>query len=469
MRCIKRIFQEVLHYGETQGMHFYEKKNVLLLNRLCVLLVFLFAVMATISAFRFDEIIVPFVLIGMAVLLFGTLMLNKIGRTVLSRFLLSIFIPLFVLFMSIYTKRLGVSADFILYLAPRMILVITLLIPVLVFGYSQWKKSFSALLPGVLAFVFYDQIHLLFGISYENLAMNFMHYSIYNIILTLFLLFMILSVFFLQSTNLVYERKISVINEDLIRSRDKLLETNKDLKLAKEKAEESNRLKMAFLSNISHEIRTPMNSIIGFSELIAMRKMDEKMAIKYANVIKTDANQLLNIIENIIEVSKLEASQIEISKTTFSLLTLLNEVYETALKRYYDKLKEIGFLVNKGEANGAEVIYSDKNIIKTVLMQFIDNAVKYTEQGYVELGYSMPDNERLTLFVKDTGVGINLADADYIFEPFRRVNETYNSEHRGAGIGLAIAKQYTLSLNGKIWLESIPGEGATFFISIPAK
>lgn len=233
---------------------------------------------------------------------------------------------------------------------------------------------------------------------------------------------------------------------------------------AKEKAEESDRLKSAFLANISHEIRTPMNGILGFTELLRELKLSEDEQQEYLAIIEKSGTRMLNIINDIISLSSLEAGLSKVKITSFDINDQINIIYNL----FDPQAKEKGLeLVIKSSIPAEKAkVSSDKEKIKDVLTNLIKNAIKFTPSGSIEFGCYRNSGE-LEFFVKDTGIGINPTHKDLIFERFRQGSESVARYYEGAGLGLSISKAYVLLLGGKIWVESEEGKGSTFYFTVP--
>lgn len=245
------------------------------------------------------------------------------------------------------------------------------------------------------------------------------------------------------------------IKED-ITDKKQLIE---ELIIAKEKAEESDRTKSAFLANMSHEIRTPMNSIVGFSGLLKNDKLDEEKVNRYVEIINSNADHLLGLIEDILDVSKIESGNIQLSRETIDIGELFSE-----LKKRFQSAKpgiELRYSVK------SPFIFSgDKLKLTQILSNLIGNALKFTSEGYIE--YSVKrDNGNLVFKVKDTGTGIKKEDVRKIFNRFVQGVHGVWMSRSGTGLGLALAKAYVEKMGGEVWLESKWGMGSTFYFSIP--
>jgi signal transduction histidine kinase/ligand-binding sensor domain-containing protein len=240
-------------------------------------------------------------------------------------------------------------------------------------------------------------------------------------------------------------------------------ERTKELLEAKEHAEKADELKTAFLANMSHEIRTPMNAILGFLEIMDNKEYSKEERIYFKKLINNSGHTLLNLIDDIIDIAKIESGQINISCTSFNLKSLFEEL----LLIYTKKAAEVSPNVNLVTDPFVEILVnSDKLRINQVMINLLDNAIKFTESGYVHFGYQIKETEIL-FFVKDTGIGISKEDQEYVFDRFRKIETKSSKLYRGAGLGLAISKHIVLLLDGNIWVVSEPGLGSTFYFTIP--
>jgi len=245
-------------------------------------------------------------------------------------------------------------------------------------------------------------------------------------------------------------------------------EHDKELNRAKEQAEESDRLKSAFLANISHEVRTPLNGLVGFSEILASSKTSDKQKEKYHKIIKSSGKQLLRIIEDLLDISRIEVNQVSVHKTVFTLNKFLSVIKATFDEYESTKKKGLVIRLNNFFEEEKDIVYADKTRLQQVLSNLLSNATKFTEQGTIELGYSFSDNKSLLFYVKDSGIGIPPDKINLIFERFRQVEETSHLYPRdGSGLGLAISKGLVTAMGGQIWVESERGKGSTFYFTIP--
>ncbi len=265
-------------------------------------------------------------------------------------------------------------------------------------------------------------------------------------------------------------KKIEKQNKELAEHQNHLEqmvhERTHDLQNAKEKAEESDRLKTAFLENISHEIRTPMNGIYGFSQLLDNKNLTTVKRIKYIDAIKNSTNQLLSVFTDLIDVSKLHSNQLDVNENTFNLNRLLEQLYEefNQLLRETEK-PELELKLTKGLQDNDCNIISDPVRISQVLSKLIHNGIKFTVDGFVEFGYTV-SGDTLQFIVRDTGIGISKDKQTLIFDYFLQEDLGHSRKYGGIGLGLSIAKGLITLLNGSIELKSEKGKGTTFYINL---
>ncbi|MBX3044164.1 MAG: PAS domain S-box protein [Candidatus Kapabacteria bacterium] len=239
---------------------------------------------------------------------------------------------------------------------------------------------------------------------------------------------------------------------------------NEDLISAKEKAEESDRLKSAFIANLSHEIRTPLNGIIGFSRLLGFESVTDEERVEYSQILNSSCNRLLNTVNDILDISKIEANQMDISKSYFSLKTLLMELYNSYKSKFDENSIEL-ILDIEDEISNCE-FYSDEQKVYQILNNLISNSLKFTKEGQVTIG-ARKTGDDLEVYVFDTGIGISKKNQEFIFGRFNQENNDYNSGFEGTGLGLAICKGLTELLGGSIRLESNLNEGSKFYLYLP--
>ncbi|MCX6332731.1 MAG: ATP-binding protein [Bacteroidia bacterium] len=269
-------------------------------------------------------------------------------------------------------------------------------------------------------------------------------------------------------------RSVTIKNETgelmgaLTVSRDitKMKQALEDLVKANYEAEMSNRLKSSFLANISHEIRTPLNSVVGFSNLLLSNDLTREVKEEYIEHINHNSEKLLQIIGDIIDLSRLESSQIEITYEEASVNDIASEVFDEAKQLIKRNEKPVILNIKNQLGDNSDLVFTDKIWLKRVLSHLMDNAVKFTLDGAIEFSY-YKENSDLIFRIKDTGIGINKENLGRIFEEFRQEVDGHHRPFEGLGIGLTLAKEVVERMGGKINVQSEKGVGSEFSFSIP--
>jgi hypothetical protein len=245
-------------------------------------------------------------------------------------------------------------------------------------------------------------------------------------------------------------------------------QVEQELIAAKERAEQSDRLKSAFLANMSHEIRTPMNGILGFSSLLKEPGLSGEEQQEYLEVIDKAGARMLNTINNIISISRIEAGELSVSVSNTDINVLLKDVYN--FFKPESEIKGLQFSIKRGLSGKKAIIQTDPEKVNAILFNFVKNAIKYTDKGSVEIGYNLKadsDPLELVFYVKDTGIGIPENRQKAIFERFIQADINDKMAMQGSGLGLSIAKAYIEVLGGKIGMESEEGLGSVFYFTLP--
>ena len=285
------------------------------------------------------------------------------------------------------------------------------------------------------------------------------------------LLITVLITAILFQTLRVIKRNKMLLKAEIIKQKNEELEKiNSALEAAKNKAEKSDKLKNIFLANLSHEIRTPMNAIMGFSEILKEPISSDEEKNRYINTIIRCSEQLLHIIDDILDISKIEADQLKILMKEVNLMKLLQDIYDIFEKEKERLQKQrikiiIDFALNAKES----IIVTDNNRLRQVLINLISNALKFTDKGSITISCWIKDDNFILFKVEDTGTGIPEDQINLIFQPFKQADSGTGRAYGGTGLGLAICKGIVSLLGGKIWVESEINIGSRFYFTIPYK
>lgn len=260
-----------------------------------------------------------------------------------------------------------------------------------------------------------------------------------------------------------YDLKHAIVKASTLydskKERDILIEELRDAKI---KAEESNRLKTAFLSNLSHEIRTPLNGIVGFANLIVKKSECVGAVEKYLTVVEESSNQLITTMDNIIAASKIDAGTERLRKTVFNLKDFISDIYKKNIAKAKSKNLNLSYITED------YCISTDKAKLNSILNSLVENAIKFTKEGYVKFGCKTNGESNTVFYVKDSGIGISEEKQKIIFDFFRQeLHEENTRLYGGTGLGLSIAKKFVELMDGDLKLESSPGKGSHFYFSLP--
>lgn len=262
--------------------------------------------------------------------------------------------------------------------------------------------------------------------------------------------------------------ELEVIHQQLQQKNEQLDNTIKALNLANTKAEENNQLKSAFLANLSHEIRTPMNAILGFSELLRANNLTNDERVEYIDIINQNGSHLLKVMDNLIDISKLQTRLLQEGPLKFRLNSLLEQMLKHYMKEIKLLHKPINLYLEKGAEDNLDTVITDREGLVKVLNHLLDNAVKFTSEGWIKFGYTLKSTQ-IEFYVQDTGIGIPKGQENTIFELFRQLDTKNSRQFGGTGLGLSISKKYIDALGGEIWLENCRKKGSCFYFTIPFK
>jgi len=391
-----------------------------------------------------------FVIDTVAVLVMVFLILNKHMRLTTKKTIFSI--NLFVLSFALIID-LGLNGNGT---------ILLFMLSVLITLYSGKKAGVNSVL---LSAVFY--IIVLFIDLTKWIDIRFFSESPIEILFVVFINNIVFGLLTVLSVSFLIDRlHNALLKENELQ--EELLEKHKNVVIAKERAEQSDQLKSAFLTNMSHEIRTPMYGILGCAELLKEYHQEDSEYQEYVKVIEGSGNELLDVITDILNISKIETGLMTIKKTLFNVNDLIEEVYKMFAPEA--ELKNVEFILNNFISEKDSQIYSDSDKFSTILKHLIENAIKYTSRGDSIIFSCSLDRttSQLEVFIQDTGVGIPRDKKDTIFNPFYQVDVGNEKALHGSGIGLSISKAYIEMLGGGLILESDIGVGTSFrfYISV---
>jgi signal transduction histidine kinase/CheY-like chemotaxis protein len=259
-------------------------------------------------------------------------------------------------------------------------------------------------------------------------------------------------------------------NYQVILLRDISNEKENEIELlrAKQKVEEAERLKTAFLENMPHEIRTPLHAITGFTSLLSDPGLSLNERQEYVKFIQDSSNDILNLIDNIIEIAKLETNQIKPRKEKCYINSILDKLYnDFKIKQEIIEKDNVEIKMAKANSDPLYTIYTDAERLYQVLNHLLNNALKFTEKGEILFGYKMPQKGYVEFFVSDTGIGIPTDQRDIIFKKFGKSGNINTNKNRGSGLGLTLSKKIIELMDGQIEVDSVVGQGSTFRFTIP--
>ena len=257
--------------------------------------------------------------------------------------------------------------------------------------------------------------------------------------------------------------ELSIANTELVFQNQEKEKRAAELIIAKENAEESDKLKTAFLQNMSHEIRTPLNGIIGFSSLLNDDDISKEEIKKFTAIISQSGKRLIEIVNNVLDISKIQTGQIEIKREKI----LVNTIFSDLFTFFSPIANAKNIILNYNNQNDKfRTIFTDETKLHQILTNLINNAIKFTKTGNIDFGYEIKKNF-IQLYVKDTGIGLPKELFDRIFDRFIQAEQSMTKNYEGAGLGLAISKGLVELLGGKIWVESEIDKGTTFYFTLP--
>ncbi|MFW5721443.1 MAG: response regulator, partial [Bacteroidota bacterium] len=262
-------------------------------------------------------------------------------------------------------------------------------------------------------------------------------------------------------------KEVAAYYKQVEEQNEQLRQKNYQLEIANKKACESDILKDSFLGMVSHELRTPLNGILGFTQLLQSSKTPVEKASDFIDVIHQSGIQLLQVVNNLLDISKIHAKQLTYHEKEFYVNDLFKDVVD-ANQYYIEKSGKVDFVVQNQLPQHMN-ISTDYEKLKQILNVLVSNALKFTRKGMVKIGCTKQGNNKLLFYVKDTGTGIEKEKSSIIFQTFRQSDESRTRKYGGTGLGLSIAKGLVSFLKGKIWFESEINQGSIFYFTIPVQ
>ena len=647
---MNKLWMSVSMLGYKPNMSIEQQKKIVFLNRLLVIVTIFYLLLSIIPYTQMKSNLVGNLLLSNVAVSILCFILNKNFKSEISKYIISLFLPISIVSMSIFVKVLGLSTNIFLYINPQIIIVITLLIPILLFEYSEKLKIGLMIIPGIFLLIFYDNINSFFGINLSDLTYGNEFYFSFKLVINITLLFVIISILFLKKSNEDYAKIITENNNELQASEEELTQNNEELKtlndnlqeqhniisnqekkfkalfensndaillmedarfydcniaaikmfgcnskgdllklsitdispefqtdrvlsktrakqeiknalehginkfewthldtednsfpaevwltpidlgykkiihtvirdLTKQKLDESliqkqieelitaeeelrqnneelqvlnensqkqtdvikkqneivegeklkaieaSKYKSLFLANMSHEIRTPLNGIIGMSEILKETNLTESQQ-EHLEIISISGNNLLSIINDILDYSKIEANQLELEFITLDIFKELDDIVKLLSIKSKSKKLDLSYDIHP---EVPKYFVGDPLRIKQILINFCNNAIKFTSKGFVHINVVLESKTATHIIVKfevkDTGIGISKENQSKLFKEFSQVDTSTSRKFGGTGLGLSIAKKLTLLMHGEVGIESEINKGSTFWFT----
>lgn len=351
-------------------------------------------------------------------------------------------------------------------------------------GHGVWMGIATIISSGVIGIIWH---YLRFGRIHENKNLEFLFLGIIVHVIMLAWTFLLPSDLALETFEkisipviIVYVPATILLGRLMInqyenwlnkRIKEQLLESerrlNNDLVKAKEKAEESDRLKTAFLANLSHEIRTPLNGLLGFADILRNPTMTDAEMREYLGMVRISGIRMLEIMQNLIDISKLESGTATLHCSTINVNGQIDNIYYSFLQEVNEK--GLALHHHKALSDKEAILISDEEKINTTLINLLKNAIKFSRKGKIDFGYIINEDGNFEYFVTDEGEGVPVEKQAIIFERFIQAHPEQPSMYEGTGLGLSIAKAFVEMMGGAIWINSVVGKGTEIRFFIPSK
>ena len=528
MKKLYTLWSFFSHLGIKESMPLGEQKSIIILNRFLIGIFLLFSFLVIFNFIIYDRPIVAYAVSGNIFVAIIGLVLNYHRQTNISKIIISILFPSMIVFASAFAKSHDYTNNIILYLAPLLFLIAGIMLPVVLFGSKDKIKLLLASMPFIIIYFSYDQINLLFGVDFHFLKYETNVFFIFKLIGFVMMIFIMMGLIVIQNLNYIYENKLKKTNLDLKTSKEILSQTNEELSVLNENLEEKNEIisknqedlkeqneelqaaeeelrqnneelqtlndnaysqneiitkqkdllekekqkaleaskyKSLFLANMSHEIRTPLNGIIGMAEILKESNLTESQR-QHLEIIDISGNSLLSIVNDILDYSKIEANQLELENIPINLYKEIESVEKMLSLKAESKGLELSYNIHP---DTPKYIKGDALRIKQILINYCNNALKFTEKGFVNIKIEPLEINSKDVLLKfsviDTGIGISPENQKKLFNDFIQVDASTTRKFGGTGLGLSISKKLAEMMGGKVGLDSEDGKGSTFWFT----